>query len=319
MSSINTKKNISFKTIFSVFAVFTVAITAIRFYQLFTLTEADSSGFFTRINWSVFALYIGVVLFSAVICVLVNMTNKVPASKPIRGKNKGLFIGGVLMAVGLGWDVAVSLSQVIKVFTTFKSTNLFSYLLTNGYVAVIFEIICGLVACVYFLVYALSYKDGKNTFYEYKFMAIMPLFWSLCRIIGRFLTKISFVQLADLILELVMLSFMMLFFLSFARVSSQVCQKYEMRKAMRYGLAAAIPALVIGITRCVVSVIGKSALLPRGFGFNLADLFFGVFAVIYVLESSKSDRPASDDEYIVDEEEKAREEEEIDDDFLDKQ
>lgn len=316
MSSLANKKNISFKTIFILFGIFTVLLSGIRIYQLFALTETDKSGFFTHINWSVFALYIGVAVFCAVLIMLVQLSDKVTASKSPRGKNKTLAIGAAIFAAGLAFDVAINISQIIRSIATFVSgENLLAFLMTNGMLASAIGTVCGLLGVIYFMIFALSYFDGKSTFGDYKLLALMPLFWAMFRIVRRFMTKISFTVVADLLLELVMLIFMMLFFMSFARVASQVCQKYEMRKVMKYGLAAAMFAIVIGVSRLAAAFV-KPGALATDFGFNPVDLAFGVFAVIYINACAETGRPASDDELIEDEEEKKKQEEEIDDDFL---
>lgn len=310
------KKNISFKLIFILFGIFTAALTGTRLYQLFAITEEDSSGFFTRVNPSVYALYIAAAVFSIVLLALVFLTNKVPASKSVRGANKPLSIGALLMAVGLGIDVAVSITDVFLAISKYTArSGLFAYLFTNGFIAIAFEALFGLGACIYFLLYFLSYNQGKSTFCEYKLLAIMPLFWCMFRIVRRFMTKISFTVVADLLLELIMLAFMMMFFISFARISSQICQKYEMRKALSYGIVAAMFALAISVSRLVVTVGGKSALLPADFPFVPADLAFAVFAVLFINACSKSDRPASEDDALSDDE-TIEPEEEFDDDFL---
>lgn len=310
------RKNISFKLILILFGIFTALMTGTRIYQLFRLTEEDASGFFTRINPSVYALYIAAAVFAIILLGLVIFTNKVPASKPLRGSSKPLAVGALLLAIGIGYDVAVSVSQVIVAVGNFVDrSGLVSYLFTNGYIAMAFEALFGLGACIYFLVYFLSYSQGKATFCEYNLLAILPLFWTMARLVRRFLTKISFTVVADLLLELIMLAFMMMFFISFARISSQVCQKYEMRKAMSYGLVAAMFAAVISVSRLIVTVGGKSALLPAGFPLVPADLAFAVFAVIYVYTHSKSGRDASEDDILSDDE-TVEPEEELDDDFL---
>ncbi len=191
-----------------------------------------------------------------------------------------------------------------------------SYLFSNGMFSVLFEAIFGLCACIYFILFALYYHDGKGSFADYKFLALTPLFWAMFKTVYRFMTKISFIVLADLMLELAMLVFMMLFFMSFARISSQVCQKYEMRKAMKYALIAAMFALVIGVSRLAVTACGLSETLPTGFPFSLTDLTFGVFAIIYVDACSKSGRSADEDELLADETEKPSNEP-VNDDFLD--
>ena len=312
----NNKKNISFKLIFAFFGIFTALLTGTRLYQLFRITEADSSGFFTRINPSVYLLYIGAAVGSIALLTLVYFSDRITASKSVREKNKPLAVGALLMAMGLGADVAVSLSKVIMAVTSYTArSGMVVYLFSNGYIAMALEALFGLIGCIYFIVFALSYFDGRATFCEYKLLAIMPLFWSMARIVRRFLTKISFTVVADLLLELIMLAFMMMFFISFARISSQVCQKYEMRKATSFGLIAAMFAIAVSLSRLVVTVGGKSELLPADFPFTAADLAFGIFAVIYINAQSKSGRDASEDELLSDDE-TVEEEEELDEDFL---
>ena len=316
MSALTHKKRISFKAIFAVFGIFTGLLTGLRIYQLLFNTETDKSGFFISNNWSVFALYIGALIFLAIIILLVQLTDKVTASKSPRGKDKRLGVGAALFAAGLAFDVAISISQLIKAIASYVAgENLLAYLMSNGLLACAIGAVFGILGVIYMILFALAYFDGKTTYYEYKLFAIAPLFWAMFRIVRRFMTKISFTVVADLLLELVMLIFMMLFFMSFARISSQICQKYEMRKAMKYGLCAAMFALALGISRLVMTVAKPSA-LATDFGFNPADLTFGIFAVLYVNACSKTGRPSSDDDLIEDEEEKKAQEEEIDDDFL---
>ena len=312
------KKNISFKLIFTLFGIFGAGLTGLRIYQLFRLTEADSTGFFTRINPSVFVLYIGAFLSVAVLLCLVVLSSNVTASKSPRGRNKPLAIGAALFALGLGADVAISIAKVIIAAKDYSSQwrgDLLAYLASNGYVAIAFEAIFGLGACIYLILIALSYFEGKATFYEYKLLALFPLLWSMARIIRRFLTKISFTVVADLLLELVMLAFMMMFFISFARISSQICQKFEMRKAMSYGLIAALFAAVLSVSRLLVTVGARTELLPDGFAFSPADLGFAVFAVAYINACSKSGRDASEDEILSDDE-TVEEKDDFDEDFL---
>ena len=316
MSALTNKKSISFKTILIFFGIFTGLITGLRIYQLLFNTETDKSGFFINNDWSVFALYGGALIFIAIIILLVQASNKVTASKSPRGKDKKLGVCAAIFAGGLAFDVAISISQLIRAIASYVAgENLLAFLMSNGLLACAIGAVFGLLGVIYMILFALSYFDGKTTCYEYKLFAISPLFWSMFRIVRRFMTKISFTVVADLLLELVMLVFMMLFLISFARISSQICQKYEMRKAMKYGLCAAMLALALGVSRLAMTFI-KPGALATDFGFNPADLAFGIFAAAYVNACSKTGRPASDDDLIEDEEEKKAQEEEIDDDFL---
>lgn len=317
MSSKSTKKNIDFKAIYAVLGVALAALIPIRIYQLVCLNERDSSGFFSRVNASVYVFYALAVIFAAALITLVTLSNKVTASKSVRGKSKPLCVGAALFALGLAYDTGVCVGSFIKSVSSYGAgSNVMAYLFSNGMFSVFFEAIFGLCACIYFILFALYYHDGKGSFSDYKFLALTPLFWAMFRTVYRFMTKISFIVLADLMLELAMLIFMMLFFMSFARISSQICQKYEMRKAMKYAFTAAMFALVIGVSRLAVTVCGLSSTLPSGFPFSLTDLTFGVFAIIYVNSCSKSGRSADEDELLADENGKPSNAA-VDEDFLD--
>lgn len=295
------KKSIDFKKIFIVGAVGLVLLIPLRLYHLFFITEDDGSGFLTHANASVYVFFGLLLAFCLGLLVLVSITNKVTASKSARGKSKALFVGAGLFALGIAYDVAYCAGTFIKSLLSYSSaTSIFTYIFSNGMLAVILEAVCGLLACIYFILFALSYTDGKTTYYDYKLLAIMPLFWAMFRTVRRFMTKISFLVVPDLILELAMLAFMMLFFMSFARISSQICQKNEMRKAMKYGLVSALIAMILGVTRLAVTVCGKSSLLPADFSFTPADLFYSIFVIIYVDACSKSGRDASEDDMLPD-------------------
>ncbi|MBE6827879.1 MAG: hypothetical protein E7514_04580 [Ruminococcaceae bacterium] len=316
MSIENKTKNISFRLIFTLFGIGAAGIAGLRIYQMFFLSEDDKSGFFARINPSVYALYFGAAVMAVLIILLVSFSNKVTASKSFRGENKQLAAGGILMAIGMGWDVTVCTIEFIKSVASYTaSSGLIGYLFSNAQIAVLFEAVCGLFGCIYFVLYGLSYLDGKTTFYEYRFLALTPVFWVIARVVKRFMTKISFIVVADLMLELAMLVFAMLFMLSFARICAQICQKREMRRAMKYGLVSAMFAFAISVSRLVAFAAGRSGAVAKGFPFNLADLAYCAFAVLFVANSLKTGRGAEEDELIVDEDDSS-DGDEIDVDFL---
>lgn len=290
-----------------------------RLFQLFTNIE-EHTGFFKTMDWAVYTMY-AIVLACIVTLFSIALSSKqIPASRPVFRKSPALLVGGLLFSMGLAMDVALSLVQLIKAFQNVKISGavLVKILFTDGMFSVIFRAICAVLACLYFLLLALSYANEKSTYCDYKLMALAPLFWTLFRMVSRFMTKISFLQVSELVFELALLAFMALFFLSFARVSSQVSQKGEMKKVVRYGLISAYLALFISISRLVCLVGGRGALCADGFAFSLADLGYGVFVFIYIFEHVRYGRPASEDDEVETEEEiqAAEEKTELDETFL---
>ena len=271
-----------------------------RLVQLFTNIE-QNTGFFIENNWTVYCFYAVVVLFVIALAVVAGSFGKIPASRPVLRRDKTLAICSFLFAVGIAYDVIFALAKVMRALTDGSlATGFFSVMFTDGMFAQLLQAICGMAACIYIVLVALSYAGEKATYCDYRFLAIMPLFWALFRMVSRFMTKISFTMVSELLLELLMLAFMLLFLMSFARVSAQVNQKGEMKKIVRYGMPAAFLALLIGITRLVCTVGGRADLLADGFQFSLADIGFGAFAVAYIFTHMRYGRPASEDDLLPD-------------------
>lgn len=290
--------NIDIKTMLTALIAALLCAVPLRTVQLFTNIEPHT-GFFEAIDWTVFTVY-GVLLCGTVLLLVLPMLSaRLPASRPVIRQSYALTVGGLLFAVGIAYDVILSVIKIIAAFSEgFGRQNLFAVLFTNGLFALLLQTICGAAACIYFILLAISYLRGNSVFCQYKLLAIMPLFWTLFRLVSRFMTKISFTLLSELLIELAMLSFMALFMMSFARVSAVVNQKGEMKKCIRYGLPAAFLALTVGITRFICTVGGKAEVLPDGFAFSFADIGFGVFAVLYIFVHMQYGRPASEDAQI---------------------
>jgi len=162
-------------------------------------------------------------------------------------------------------------------------------------IASLFESIFGIIACVYFIVFALSYFNDKADFTSYKVLALAPLFWAMCKMITRFMTKISFINVSELMLEMLELALVMLFFMSFAKISSDVADKGEFKKLVSYGMPAAMLAAVIGVSRLVITLCGKRDRLPSELGFSVTDPAFAFFAIVYIRHQMKHGRPESED------------------------
>ena len=122
-----------------------------------------------------------------------------------------------------------------------------------------------------------------------------PLFWAMCKMITRFMTKISFINVSELMLEMLELALVMLFFMSFAKISSDVADKGEFKKLVSYGMPAAMLAAVIGVSRLVITLCGKRDRLPSELGFSVTDPAFAFFAIVYIRHQMKHGRPESED------------------------
>lgn len=291
----------------------------LRLVQLFINIEPHT-GFFKAIDWTVYTVYSAVIVALVLLASLAFASKRIPASRPVFRKSRMLVFSGFLFSVGLAMDAALCITKIIRAFTEVSVTKetLTQILFTDGIFSVILRAACAVAACVYFVLIALSYASEKATYCDYKLLALSPLFWALFKMVERFMTKISFLEVSELIFELIYLAFMSLFFLSFARVSSQVSQKGEMKKVVRYGMLSAFMALFISVTRLACLVGGRGELIAIGFSFSLSDLGFGIFTISYICLHMHYGRPASeDDEILVESEEESQPSEKLDETFLD--
>lgn len=290
----------------------------LRLVQLFINIEPHT-GFFKAIDWTVYTVYSAVIVALVLLASLAFASKRIPASRPVFRKSPMLVFSGFFFALGLAMDAALSITKTIRAFTEVSITKevLAQVLFTDGIFSVLLRTICAIAACVYFVLIALSYASEKATYCDYKLLALSPLFWALFKMVERFMTKISFLEVSELIFELIYLAFMSLFFLSFARVSSQVGQKGEMKKVVRYGMLAGFMALFISVTRLACVAGGRGELIASGFPFSIADLGFGIFTLSYIYLHMQYGRPASeDDEITAEPEEESKPSKELDETFL---
>lgn len=291
--------SIDAKALAAVLGLCLLAAIPLRTVQLFTDIE-NHTGFFEKTDWTVFVVYAVFAVVAVLLAVLPALSAKLPASRPVMQKNKALALGSFAFAAGIAYDVAFGLVKLLRTFNGITAKGLMTALFTDGMLALILRIICGIAACIFMVLVGLAYTGEKATYGEYRLLALMPLFWTLFRLVARFMTKISFTMVSELLFELAMLCFMMLFLLSFARVSAQIAQKGEMKKAFCFGLPAAFFALTIGVTRLICTVGGRTELLADGFPFSLADLGFGIFTAVYLYVHMQNGRPASEDDALPD-------------------
>lgn len=295
--NIRKSEQIDARLLLCVWGIACILAAVLRTVQLFTNIEPET-GFFEAVDWSVYVMY-GVLLAAVVLlAVLPAYSACLPASRALVRKDRALFFGSALFAAGLLYDAVLSVINAAETVSESGRLTMGALLFTEGLLAEILQAVCGVLAAVYMGITAISYLKGEPQFTKYRFLALTPLFWSMFRIVLRFMTKISFTMVSELLQELAMLAFMMLFLLSFARIAAQVNPRGEMRKLVCFGLPAAFLAAVIGVSRLICTVAGRGDLLADGFPFSFGEIGFAVFAVVYILEHMRFGRPASEEPQV---------------------
>lgn len=267
-----------------VFALGLAAVLPMRIYQVIYLIEPET-GFFSNSSMTIPLLY-GITGVLCLFFIAGSFVSKKAAliSFPTK-KDVPLGICGFITAVSLVVDAVLQGWNFYEIASEYSAYSveitMMSYLTKNGATPLIFGAVFGAVAALYFWLVACSFFDGKTRVSSFKVIAVAPLAWAICRIIHRFVRKISFVNVSDLLLELFMLVFMMLFFLAFAQLASNVDPAQVKWRVFGFGLPAAITAVVCNIPRLLMLVTGRSDMLSDMHPFQACDLALALF--IFVL------------------------------------
>ncbi len=264
-----------------------------RTYQLLFITDADT-GFYDKIDWSVYAIYGLSVIAILVSFIIVNLAKNVPSSREeIQKKNVFLAVSSVLFALGIIIDSVLALTSILA--GTVGSEN---------FASVVIEAVFGVLAAIYIMIFGISHFDGRTTYFQYRFLALAPLAWTTGRIIIRFMKKISYVNVADLMLEIFILASMLIFFLAFARISSGLSNEKSMRSLFASGYVCIFFCALANIPRIVLMLTGNSQYIPVEYPLSVCDLTFALFVVAYIVNAMNKAVVNDHDEIYMDEETK---------------
>lgn len=276
---------VKMKYLLFVFAASVLAALPTRVYQLLALVDTEN-GFYTSSDVTVPVLYTALVVFAGLFLVLSFISKEVPSPELPEGKNRVLGIASAIMAAGLAFDM-VSLARDTIPGGTGNAAIFFSLLKSNltetvGFAGVL-RFFFAFFGIIYFLVFAISHLNGRASYKEFKLLALSPLCWSMTMLVARLTQAISFVKVSELLFEIFMCVFLMLFFITFARISSGVYTEDSMWGVYGYGLSGALLGAVVTIPRIVMMFVGVEPV--QGYEFNFAHLATLIFVVAYIFAS----------------------------------
>lgn len=278
---------IKMKYLLFVFAtVFLVALPT-RVYQLLALVNTQN-GFFENGDITISVLYAVLFVFVLMFMLFSFLSKEVPSPKLPAGKNLVLGSTSIVMIAGLIWDIIAIENLVVPKTGMDFNMGIFSSLLKaniqdNGGVLLILQFVFAIFSIFYFLVFAISHLNGKGSYKEFKLLALSPLCWCITMLVSRLMKAVSFITVSELLFEIFMLVFAMLFFLTFARISSGVFTEDSMWGIYGYGLSACLFAGLVTIPRLVAMFSGLEPV--EGHDFSLAHLSILVFIFSYIIAS----------------------------------
>jgi hypothetical protein len=287
------RENLSIAPLNKVFLAAFVIATALRCIQMAKFIDPQT-GFLTGGSALNIILYVVLAAAIAVFC----------AVSFLSADCKNAEIGGLsdsktatsarLMAIGFVVDCISSF--IAGVYNFGSSATGYTDVMKSGTLPMMLQSFFALFSAVYFFILASDFSKGTEKVYKRKILATAPVFWAGARLIYRFLRQISFIEVSDLFLELIMIAFMVMFFMALAQVASGVYKDTVKWRLAGFGLSAGVIAAVLSASRLImslVSVIGAADYTVSGHSFTFADLLFALFAVslaVKIKEDAK--RPA---------------------------
>ncbi len=269
------------------FAVTALGALAIRTYQLLVMVNPQN-GFFENANFTVEVLYGILALSSVLFLVLSFLSKNVPAPKLPEGRNIPLGIASFIAAAGFGYDVGAIATDIIPEIGTGMNNVVFgglitSYVKANGGIFVVLELVFAIISAFYLTIFGTSHFEGVATYKKLNVLSIAPGCWAMFVLISKLMKAISFITVSELLFEIAMLVFTMLFFLTFARIASGVYSVNSMWCTYGCGFPAAIFAGIISVPRGIVLIVGGENVVDSEFSFT--HLFLFVFIVVYIIST----------------------------------
>lgn len=268
-----------------IMAIAAVVALPIRTMQFFTVLEGES-GFYREADWSVYLLY-GVLALSIVAILVYGIFSRKRLDYSLEvSKRPGMGMVSMAAALGVLLDAAFCITSAMKIEEISSGLSTANYVegMTQGDgVILTAEAVFAVFTSIYLVVLGFSYLSGKTNGSEYRLISLAPVIWSIFRLVYRFKRTISFVRVSDLLFEMIMICFMIMFFFAFAQVNSRVGGKGNEWKIAAYGIPAALLALVCFVPRFIVTITGNAQLLYSYSAAEYCDFGVALFIISAVL------------------------------------
>lgn len=290
------EKGYPFVPTFAAAALAILILCPLRIYQYFNVLEPET-GFYSKTDFSVYVMY-------AVIALLVIFSIATAFINKKNLKHKGInlspatgAIAYLLCAVGFGADAFKCFTDYLAIgesYTPSFGQTEAQYASQEGSTFIIIEAAFAVISAIYFLVLAFGHIGKKNVAPKLKLIALALPAWAVVRILLKFKTKISFINVSDLFITLFALAFTMLYLLYFAQTVSEVDEGLTYHKLFAYGIPAAVLSLTCFIPRFVLLVVGRGDLICPEYGVEPCELLIPIMIIATLIartyDSKKADK-----------------------------
>lgn len=290
-SKIKEKLSVSLKPLSVLFSCAGVVSVIIRALQMAKYIDAET-GFYTGGGALKVILYVVLAAAALIFCGVSFLSSDSAKLSFYKNENKTAGMVGAIMAVAFLIDSFSCLTGSLQA-TGSVSAGTYTSLMSSGAVPLILQAFFGFFSAVFFFILSKDMLKGTASASKRKVLATMPVWWAGARLIHRFLRQISFVEVSDLLLELLMIGAMLMFFMAMAQVVTGVYSDGFRWRIFGFGYTAALLAITTSLPRLIFSFV-NGAFINIQHPFYLCDLAFAFFAVTLIL-SYKPQEPESEE------------------------
>ena len=264
----------------------------IRIFQMLKNIDPVTGFFDNYSSFSIIALYAVLGIAAVLIILLTFLSGRIPAAVAPKGRRITLGLSSLLFAATLLYDSLQNyIPQSQETATIIQNAQSVSTL-HHAHAFFAFLSSC------YFVVFCVSYLTGKSFHKKAKLLSLAPLVWAIIRVLERITVIISIVRVSELLLELGAFVFLMLFFMTFARVASEVNSKGSMWSVIACGCVSVLFILTYSIPRLMLVVTGNSESLVSGYPLNFADMAAALFIILFIVTTLRSGYTVEDVEMM---------------------
>lgn len=281
-------------------AVFTLFAVPLRTYQYLNCLDPET-GFWTVRDVSLpilYALVIAVAVFAFFISLFSGIMPKPSFSK---AKDRPFGVAALLASLGFLSDAFLTFRTILTTMGGLAENEDLSMtyqLISSGTLARGAQVLFAVLSAVYLVFVGISKLNGLDLYQYRKLLALSPVVWGVCRLLVHFVEPISYKNVSQLLLEICLVVFAMIFWFAFARIASDVNADSSMWLFFFGGITGAFLGYVCALAPFMLILTGRGDLIPDSRPMQYVDLTFAIFATCALFNAMpKTVRANSRDEF----------------------
>ena len=249
----------------------------LRIFQMLKNMDATTGFFLDYSAISIVILYSLLAATALFILVFSFLSARIPAALAPAGRRVLLGLSSLIFSATLFYDAIRNyLPRQNQSATIVQNAQSLS---TLHHVHAVFAFL----SCCYFIVFAISYISGKSFHKKLKLLSLAPLGWAVIGVLERITVIISIMRVSELFLELCSLVALMVFFLSFARVVSDVNCKGSMWSVIACGCISVMFILTYSIPRVMLILTGNTDTIVSGYPVDFTVIGCALFIMVFII------------------------------------